>query len=64
MEQIGQEKDIKIKENEEKANIENNTTNINSIRVCHLADKYNIKFYHLCQLFESCIKAKSNTRIK
>lgn len=37
---------------------------LNEDRVTRLEDKFNIKFFHLCHLFEQCLKGKTKSKVK
>jgi hypothetical protein len=39
----------------------NSENNSNTIK---LSEKFDIKFYFLCQLFESCLKGKTKSKVK
>jgi len=43
----------------------NNRSNIdNKTQSSQLIGKYDMKFYNLCQLFESCSKGKTKSKVK
>jgi hypothetical protein len=42
----------------------NNVDTNNQGKLHILEEQYNIKFLHICNFFESCIKAKAKSKIK